>query len=436
MKTRKVLISLSWVVFFFSPLCIALSHFFSPYGGILTLLKYLGVCFFSMLLLFYKGALRIPLGAIPVLIYAIWVVGLTVSSPSFVQADQVVRFQVIPIVMCLLVILAVRLSEEELVGVVDRSAHFMVIVLWLSIIVGLVEIVYQPILTIIYKMSIEQLGHAQTAIGRRLLSIYLNPINFGAALCLGVVAWSYIIPVRGWFKQSIFWGGVLVCLVMVALTLSRTSLLTCLIVVFFISMARYGFKAFKYWVLLSGIFVSVFLYYVASFLSLDEVLQRFSVLTSLSTYLENERVHNWSSGVSRIDSGFDLLFGLGAGVSNPDGHMAVSHGTIIVENAFLSNFFDFGLLGAFLYVCVHCRYVYLAFRLRVRKAMIFFVFFYVGYLFFCLTNDFNRNQPFSFYFWFFMGMLEAFSVSKKAGAYCEYTVLSPGASITSRVGRI
>ncbi|WP_251767490.1 hypothetical protein, partial [Shewanella indica] len=142
--------------------------------------------------------------------------------------------------------------------------------------------------------------------------------------------------------------------------------------------------------------------FVASFLSENiTVIERTMQVISLDTYVQNSRVDNWLSGMGNLDNILYVLWGLGLGVARPSGDDA-----IVVENAFISIFINFGLIGFIIYLYFFVMGFYNAFYVlkKHREHRYSFLFLSVFSVLFVMStgNDINRNYPFSFIFWVFV----------------------------------
>ncbi|WP_193264248.1 O-antigen ligase family protein [Vibrio navarrensis] len=142
--------------------------------------------------------------------------------------------------------------------------------------------------------------------------------------------------------------------------------------------------------------------FVASFLSENiTVIERTTQVISLDTYVQNSRVDNWLSGMGNLDNILYVLWGLGLGVARPSGDDA-----IVVENAFISIFINFGLIGFIIYLYFFVMGFYNAFYVlkKHREHRYSFLFLSVFSVLFVMStgNDINRNYPFSFIFWVFV----------------------------------
>lgn len=366
---------------------------------------------------------------LPVYLYFSWVLGLTFWSFNPVLVFDVLRIQIIPIALGVSFLINLRGNFDAYL-LLKKVVYYSIFVSFTALTISIIEYFQQDILVSLYRTEIAELGHADTSFGKRLLSIYENPINFGAAICISFACYSYfLVQWKSKPSLSIFmWFMIALSFLSLALTLSRTAFAVGVLVLIVIALELAKHKK------IAPIFVLLTLFgfaVVGSFYYSDEIaflFKRIDSLTSLNTYTENARVKNWAVLFADFDVWVFVFAGLGAGMSNPNGELALTQGTYVVENAFISNLVDFGLIGLLLYVLILLRFIYCAFKIKQPEAKLFFKVFIVVFCIFSVANDFNRNQPFSFYFWFLYFLAESIlsqdNHSIKKGAIVENNVLS------------
>ncbi|MEC8963929.1 MAG: O-antigen ligase family protein [Pseudomonadota bacterium] len=345
---------------------------------------------------------------LPAVFYFFWATSLTFWTFNSVLIIDVLRIQIMPIALGVffLVFLKGRFNAYDLLEKVVTYSSFVAIT---ALTISIFEYFHQDILVTLYKVDIAELGHADTSFGKRLLSIYENPINFGAAICFSFACFSFfLVRWKGSLGRSVLiWILIGISFLSLALTLSRTAFAVGVFVLLFLTLELARYKKLAPLVIMSVLFgiasIAVFYY----FDDIAFLLKRVDSLTNLDTYTENPRVKNWSVLFADFDAWVFVLAGLGAGMSNPNGQLSLTQGTYVIENAFISNLVDFGLIGLLIYVFIILRFAYCAFKIKQPDARLFFKIFVVVFFIFSIANDFNRNQPFSFYFWFLYFLAES-----------------------------
>jgi hypothetical protein len=269
-------------------------------------------------------------------------------------------------------------------------------------IVGVVEFFDERVITLFYGIEKQLIGNNQLAVGSRLISLALNPINFGVLCCLGLITLNYMNETNKVNKQMFF---LLISLYFFccALTLSRLSIICFLLVFLLLLFNRFNY--FKNYFIFFILVISViFTIYIDEILySFGFFLDRVSGLSSLSAFTENSRIEHWKVAINTLNNQGVILFGLGVGSSNP----TLSMGGILVENTLISFMIDFGVIGLLLLVMiilfslVRLKKNITVYRISIPENK--FIFFSIlSMLFMSLGNDLHRNFPFSLYFWMFL----------------------------------
>ena len=225
----------------------------------------------------------------------------------------------------------------------------------------------------------------------------VNPINFGAFLVLFFLVIHYYYDRRK-FSFVIYYILTVLVFILVIGSLSRLALLAMILVLLFLyfyksSILKLSFFAF---------FIFLSIVYLINFVEIDNVMSRIETIFVLTTYTENARVNNWVFAISQLDL-YQYLWGRGIGASSPDSSIVAVTSALPVENAFVSVFLQYGLIGLIMIFLIIIRFLYVGYSLiginsAVGKFVIGFILFFIST---SLGNDFFRNSPFVFYFWFF-----------------------------------
>ncbi len=266
------------------------------------------------------------------------------------------------------------------------------------------------ILEAIYRKPLEDIGNLTLAIGYRLASTMINPINFGAFLVIFYLVVHYLYEVR---KIGFFIYGCLtfVILLMIVGSLSRLALLAFLAVLSFL----HFYKAPFYRIFIASLIFIVVLFVAIAF-DFGSITSRFEELFLLTTYTENERIQNWLFAIFHLES-YQYIWGRGLGASSPDSSVVFSTSAIMIENAFLSVFIQYGLIGLISVILILMRFFYVGFSLSYLNPPLgkFVIGFLVFFVVLSLGNDFLRISPFVYYFWFFYSYFEV--LYAKQGGY-------------------
>ncbi|MGF6190826.1 O-antigen ligase family protein [Serratia sp. 2723] len=276
---------------------------------------------------------------------------------------------------------------------VDLLLKVISIQFFIVLIVGFLEYLNPAIITLLYGIPKAEMSNVTLAIGDRLISTMENPINLGAFLCIGIVAF-YCFFKENRFFHFYFWPIWGLCLLEVGFTFSRTAVIAYVFVSLIILMDRVKNRDV-------GIFVIMLLpilgWGVFGFnfeIDISAVVDRLSILLSGDAISGNQRVYNWNTAFGHFKSFDDYLFGLGLGISNP----TFDKGGLIIENSFLTYFIDGGIIGSLIYLIINIIFLFKIIKIK-TKAKLFLFCFYLVFFIFSLANDFNRNFPFVFYYW-------------------------------------
>lgn len=260
------------------------------------------------------------------------------------------------------------------------------------------------ILEVLYKSNLEDIGDIKLAIGYRLVSLLENPINLGAFFIIVFISINYY---KEYFEKLWFlWFQVLtlVILLLVFATLSRLALLSFIAVLTVYLLKNQSSMKIIFFILIFSTLLLVATYFLYE--EYEYLFLRFEKLTSLAEYTENSRLSNWSDAISKLNLQF--LWGLGLGASTPTYSKQVLYGGIQVENSFITILIQFGFIGLIMYLLVIYRFFKLSKLINKydKNSSTFILLFVVFFITMSLGNDFNRNSPFVFYFWFFYAYSE------------------------------
>lgn len=270
-----------------------------------------------------------------------------------------------------------------------------------SILFGVWQYFNIEILETLYRVPLSEIRNITLATGDRLTSTMVNPINFGAFLVIFYFALFSVVKsklIRGVFFILIF--------LLVLGTQSRLALLAFMAGVFvYACLSRDKYIAVSSLLLLS-VFLIAFFVLAGDAANLDDRLARSQSLASSSTYSENIRLQRWVQIISNM-SFIDFFWGVGAGASSPSWE-DVNRGAVIIENSYISVLYQYGLIGLILFFALLFRFYRNAyFILRVDNSLgKFLMSFLVVFSVMSMGNDFLRNLPFSFYFWYLFASLE------------------------------
>ncbi|MGR5066501.1 O-antigen ligase family protein [Photobacterium sp. DNB22_13_2] len=328
-----------------------------------------------------------------------------------------VRFQVGYIVIAFLLLLNSSIITS------DRFEQFVKIIAIQGMVVsviGCIEFFSPEIIGIIYGVDKSDMSHVTLAAGDRLISTFSNPINYGVFLCFALAANFYFAiktnKTKAWL---IFWFATLIYAGLIFFTLSRLALLA------FLAMMAYFYAIgiMKKEKITIGVFCLSILMLLPIAFSLiknnPDLLYRISNLISIETYTKNARVTNWLTALSEMDNPLYFLWGLGAGASNP----AETSGGLMIENGYISNLIDFGLIGFILYLLIIVRAIINRRNIEnSHNTQIHFInAFFIAFLVMNLGNDLNRNFPFVMYFWVIIAYISSFKPKqiKNQNEYCS-----------------
>jgi len=189
--------------------------------------------------------------------------------------------------------------------------------------------------------------------------------------------------------------------VLVVGSLSRLAVIALLFLIVFLHIHKVSFLSlFGFAFVLSVLCFGFFVLYVDG-LGFAPILSRFENLFVLSTYTENERVANWVAAINSMQP-YEFIWGRGIGASSPDSSVFAVTSARPIENSYITIYYQYGFIGLLLFLALLIRFFYIGAAIgKVDKALgrlviscaLFFFIMHFG-------NDFVRNLPFSFYYWF------------------------------------
>ncbi|WP_447888387.1 O-antigen ligase family protein [Serratia fonticola] len=265
--------------------------------------------------------------------------------------------------------------------------------LFIVLLVGFLEYINPAIITLLYGIPKAEMSNVTLAIGDRLISTMENPINLGAFLCIGIVAYYSFIKNNRFF-HFYFWPVWGLCLLEVGFTFSRTAVIAYVFISLIIAMDRVKNRDVSIFFIMLLPVLGWGLFGFNLEIDISAIVDRLSILLSGDAISGNQRVYNWNTAFSYFKSVDDYLFGLGLGMSNP----TFDKGGLIIENSFLTYFIDGGIIGLTVYFIINIIFLFKIITNKTENRLFFFGFYLVFFIF-SLANDFNRNFPFVFYYW-------------------------------------
>lgn len=264
------------------------------------------------------------------------------------------------------------------------------------VIFGFWQIYDITILESIYRSEIDDIGNIKLAISYRVVSLLNNPINLGAFL---IVAYLFSI----YKKDSLsifFYIFFMLLLILIFGSLSRLALLSFFLVVLVNFIINNKLINNLFFILIIMLVLSTAIYSLYD--EYGYFLVRFENLSSLSEYTENARLTNWINAIENMNT-IQLWWGYGLGMSTPTFEKILLYGGIMIENSFISIFIQYGVMGLVGYILIFIRFFFISVSLRKydKKLFQFMILFLVFFSSMSIGNDFFKNSPFVFYFWFF-----------------------------------
>lgn len=303
---------------------------------------------------------------------------------------------------CLLgVIVLVAFNQDDInLDFVQKviTIQFIIVLIW-----GGIEYLNPNITVTMYGLNERaDMYYAKYGPKDRIIASFINPIIYGAFLCLGVSCYFIrILKSNIKFKWIIFWTIAFLGFGICILTLSRLATICYFLVLIHLILINVKSRVFTSFYIFSAV-MAFSLPYVISILDNFTVLSsRLVGLFDVETYTGNLRVTRMEGNISSHFSYVtDVLWGLGIGSSFPGAMVGV-------ENSIATVFVELGLLGLTCYILIVVHGLLLLFlskNLSSNDKMFFYFVFFVS-LVMGIGNDFVKIFPFSFYFWFFYAYL-------------------------------
>ncbi|WP_335911003.1 hypothetical protein [Shewanella indica] len=320
-----------------------------------------------------------------------------VSVASLENIIEDFRFQVFYLILFSLLIVCYEKVDLKFIHFFSWT---MFIACFFVLLISIFEYYDQGFIFKIYGSYKEDMDNTRLSYGYRLISTMNNPINYAFFIIFLIPLSSFVFYKTKYHSLVYLFFTILVGLG-VLLSYSRLAVIA-LILVFAMYLMREVVRNTFLAIFTIALALILSFSFVASFLSENiTVIERAMQVISLDTYVQNSRVDNWLSGMGNLDNILYVLWGLGLGVARPSGDDA-----IVVENAFISIFINFGLIGFIIYLYFFVMGFYNAFYVlkKHREHRYSFLFLSVFSVLFVMStgNDINRNYPFSFIFWVFV----------------------------------
>ncbi|HIF9150942.1 TPA: O-antigen ligase family protein [Photobacterium damselae] len=334
----------------------------------------------------------------------ICIFSLLVSDASFILKLEAVKLQLLVILYSFSLYLMCDVKFIPNINVIKKIFYMQLI---LVVCFAVLEILDQNLLSIIYNRPLDKIQHIYYFSSQRVISLIGNPINLGAFILICI---SFNFNKFSTGKSNI--GNYILFVLsgfVIYMTLSRLSLLAYGIVVLLVFYKK-NKTAFYFMLVLSLISI---LSFMPSLNFTGVSAERMVSIFSVDTYMNNARVVNWNYALESFTSIFDYIFGIGFGYSNPSKEYMEMYGSFIVENTFFSIFIELGLFGVIIFIMIILRFYHLALDYYKVNGDFAFISFLMFFLLFSIGNDFHRNMPFSFYFWFFFCWLEIMKLNNK-----------------------
>lgn len=336
----------------------------------------------------------------PHLLYFIVLAFHLVGDVNLILVLDAVKLQVLFVLFCLLIRIKMDQNSD-----VAPSIKFITITLLTQLIavlaVGVFEFFDQEILVTLYGKSLEEMSHVSWMSSIRLISLLGNPINLGAFIVICISFLIHSLLKRKFIQQTVILTLTFISLFVVLFTLSRLALI-CLFVVLLLIIVFSALKRnyFPIVFMILPITWAIFHFDISN-IDFGILADRFGNMLNDNEYSGNLRIYHWLIALNQIDNPFLYFWGLGLGKSNPAEEMVSAHGALLIENSFLTVFIETGLIGLILYLWCIVRALKSSWTYFTISDNPAFLIFYLVFILFSFGNDFNRNMPFSFYFWFF-----------------------------------
>lgn len=349
--------------------------------------------------------IRLSKSLIPLFLYFIVLTLHVVGDGSIILILDAIKLQVFFVLFCFFIGMAMD-RNQAIAPSVNLMNKIFLAQLILAVSVGVFEFFDQSILMSLYGKALEDMSHVTWMSSVRLISLLGNPINLGAFI---VICMSF--QVHGFFekkpiKQIALLALMFFSLFVVIFTLSRLALICFIALFFLIFIFLLLRKNYLSIIMILLPIIWVVFHFDLSNIDFGVLADRFGNMLDDNEYSGNLRVYHWLIALQKIDNPFFYLWGLGLGKSNPAEEMVLMHEALLIENSFLTVFVETGFIGLVLYLWCVSRSLKLSWLYFKNNGNPAFLIFYIIFIIFSFGNDFNRNMPFSFYFWFFYVWLD------------------------------
>lgn len=255
------------------------------------------------------------------------------------------------------------------------------------------------ILEILYRTSVIDIPNIKIALGYRIISVFGNPINYGAFMVVLYVTIHFLLS-TGRISLLVYVAVSILIILLIAGTLSRLPFISLIIVMIYnyiniksISRTLLAFSSIA--------ILLIYILYNYDIDQIDQIDQRFSTLLYFETYSENSRIGNWSDAIEGMTF-INHIWGLGLGASSPSYSVTSTTSAVIIENAFISVYYQYGIIGFVLIILIISRFIsniliLIKYDFNMGR---FIMGIFIALMVMSFGNDFLRNSPFVFYFWY------------------------------------
>lgn len=271
---------------------------------------------------------------------------------------------------------------------------------------GVWQVVDLGILETLYREPVEQIGNLTLAVGVRIVSTMVNPINLGAYMVLFIIA-SYYYSDSKSFRKLFYVILLPLAVALIFASLSRLAMVAFVLSIIFLLLLRRSMTALG--------FIAIAIFASSTFFigyeEVSPIRQRTQTLLEPETFSGNARLNNWRHAVSSLQP-YELVWGRGIGASSPDASIVEEFSAVRVENAFISSLVQYGMIGFLLQIAMTVRFFYIGLKLRNHSRSFggFLASFVLFFSIMSIGNDFFRNSPFVFYYWLLYAQAELFYI--------------------------
>lgn len=379
-------------------------------GGKYLFFLLLIICLFLIVIFSKRYFINKSVGLAFLTVYMFYIFLHFIGTTEMELVVNGLRYEVLYVVLVWLLLLASLLKKNEFLLWKDLERVFFTLG-FIVIFFAALQYFDNDILAKLYRKNVDDIANITLAVGNRLTSVLVNPINFASFLVILFI----FVQVRFEQKRMQFIpyaSIVTIIFFMILGSLSRASFIAFILVSFLFISYRTSLAKKMLFGLLSLLIATVFI----SATELNDVVSRYESLLFASSYTGNDRVGNWELAINSMLN-FEVLWGRGLGASSPDQQVVRNTSAMTVENSFVTVYLQYGVIGVALFLLIFLRFTYVGFRLlkvdeSASKFCLSFVLFFTVMSF---GNDFTRNFPFGFYFWLFFAYFEYQWVSRSMG---------------------